>query len=505
MNLRPAALLALSLASSAPLSALEPGYRLEEILTASSPSASSRDAAWKPGDGVTLEVSGLAWIGPDRLGVTVRKGEVWFLDGVLGDDLSKVTYHRFASGLHEPLGLLPDGDGFLVVQRTEMTRLRDTDGDGVADEYLSAARGWRVSGNYHGYAYGPERDGADNLWITTNVDMGERAANATPWHGWALVADGRGGVLPMAAGLRSPCGLGRNRAGDFFVSDQQGTWVAATPIHHLRRGAFYTNPEGLAPQERPDSPVHLSAPVPENIPYPDAVRALPEMVPAAVWLPYNKMGRSATDLELLDQAGRFGPFDGQLLVGEFTNAAVNRVSLEQVDGVYQGACFPFLSGFPAAVVRLAFAPDGTLFVGLTNRGWSSLGNRSYGLVRVRRTGSPGFVYRDMRATPDGFDLTFTEPLDPVSAADPGTYNLESYTYLYSGAYGSEEIHKQSHPVESVTLHPDGLGVRLLVPGLRELHVHELRAPALRSRSGAALVSPDAYYTLNRIPHSSVTE
>jgi len=55
------------------VSAIEPGYEAFEIYTASSPS-SSRDATWKPGDGVTLEVSGLTWIGPDRLGVTVRKG-----------------------------------------------------------------------------------------------------------------------------------------------------------------------------------------------------------------------------------------------------------------------------------------------------------------------------------------------------------------------------------------------------------------------------------------------
>jgi hypothetical protein len=142
--LRRLSLLCLSAFTSLPLIAIEPGYLALDLYTASSPS-SSRDATWKPGDGVTLEVSGMAWIGPDRLGVTIRKGEVWFLDGVLGDDPSKIRYHRFASGLHEPLGLLPDGDSFLVVQRTEMTRLRDLNGDDVADQYLTAAKGWNVT------------------------------------------------------------------------------------------------------------------------------------------------------------------------------------------------------------------------------------------------------------------------------------------------------------------------------------------------------------------------
>ncbi len=481
-----------------PLSAIEPGYEALDIYTASSPS-SSRDTTWKPGDGVTLEVSGLTWIGPDRVGVTIRKGDVWFIDGVLGDDLTKVTYHRFASGLHEPLGLLQDGDDFLVVQRTEMTRLRDSDGDGVADEYLTAARGWDVTGAYHGYAYGPERDGKGRLWLSINLDMGDLSNNKLPWHGWALVADGKGGVIPMAAGLRSPCGLGANLEGDMFATDQQGTWVAATPVHHLRKGVFYTNQEALPTLQHPDSPVKIEGPPPKDVTYPEAVRTLPQMAPATVWLPYNKMGRSGTDIQVIDQGGKFGPFDGQLLVGEFTNSAISRVFLEKVGGEYQGACFPFLSGFPAAVVRLAFAPDGSLLVGMTNRGWSSLGSRSYGLTRVRQKGELAFAIREMRAQPDGFELAFTEPVDAKTAADPASYTMKSYTYLYSGAYGSDEIETKPHKIESAVVSEDGLSVRLRITGLRELHVHELRAEGLRSGKGEPLLYPDAYYTLNRIP------
>jgi glucose/arabinose dehydrogenase len=479
--------------------AIEPGYEAKEIYTAASPS-SSRDATWKPGDGVTLEVSGLTWIGPDRLGVTIRKGEVWFVDGVLADDPSQASFHRFASGLHEPLGLLQDGDSFLVMQRAELTRLRDSDGDNLADEYLTAASGWNVSGNYHGYAYGPERDGEGRLWISTNLDMGERANNNAPWRGWAMVANDDGSVTPMAAGLRSPCGLGTNLEGDMFVTDQQDTWVAASPIHHLRKGVFYTNPEGIAAQEHPASPLKMKLPVPSNITYPEAVRAIPEMAAATVWLPYNKMGRSTTDIQVINQDGKFGPFDGQLLIGEFTNSAISRVFLEKVKGEYQGACFPFLSGFPAAVVRLTFAPDGSLFVGMTNRGWSSLGNRSYGLTRVRQQGPLPLAIREMKATPTGFLLSFTEAIDPTSAADPASYRMESYTYLYSGAYGSDEINKEDHRILSATPAADGLSVELKIENLRELHVHELHLPGLRSAaSQQPLLYPVAYYTLNQIP------
>jgi len=78
------------------------------------------------------------------------------VDGVLDKSPDKLEYKLFASGLHEPLGLLRDGKSLLTTQRTEVTRLSDLDADGVADEYLSAGRGWNVSGSYHGYAYGPK-------------------------------------------------------------------------------------------------------------------------------------------------------------------------------------------------------------------------------------------------------------------------------------------------------------------------------------------------------------
>ncbi len=477
---------------------LNPPYAITDILTADSPS-DSRSKDWKPGSGIPLEVSGMDWTADGRLAVVIRKGEVWMLEGALSESPEKRLFKRFASGLHEPLGALWEGDSLLVTQRTEVTRLRDRDGDGVADEYLTAGRGWNVSGAYHGYAYGPKRDGKGNRWVTLNVDMGDHSANEKAWRGWAGIVDAKGEFQPMAAGMRSPCGLGANGEGDMFCVDQQGTWVPATPIYHLRKGAFFLNPEGIASQERPDSPLKLSGPVPAKVPYPEAVHGLREMCPPAVWLPYNKMGRSGTDLALCPSDGRFGPFNGQLLVAEFTDAKIGRVFLEKIDGHYQGAAFPFLSGFASGIVRLLFAPDGSLMVGMTSRGWSSLGTKSYGLQRVVWNGVSPFAIREMRALRDGFELHFTKPVDSKSAGNPAAYRMSNYTYLYSSAYGSEEIQTETNRIVAAAVSPDGLRVRLKVEGLRELHVHELHAEGVRAQSGELLDHSDAYYTLNRIP------
>ena len=475
-----------------------PSYEIVDILTASTV-ADTRAKDWKPGDGLALEVSGMDWTADGKLALTIRKGEVWLLDGVLAPKPDRVTYQRFASGLHEPLGLLRDGKDLLVTQRTETTRLRDTNGDGVADEYLTAGAGWNVSGSYHGYAYGPKRDGLGRLWVTLNVDMGDHSDNRAPWRGWGGVLGEGGRFIPMVAGLRSPCGLGANLAGDMFCVDQQGTWIPTTPIYHLRAGAFFLNPEGIASEKLPASPVRLSAKLPEKRPYPEALKALPEMRAPAVWMPYNKMGRSGTDLAVCAAGGRFGPFDGQMFVAEFTDAKVSRVFMEKVDGEYQGACFPFVGGFAAGIVRLSFAPDGSLMVGMTSRGWSSLGTKAYGLQRLRYTGVVPFAIKEMKARPDGFELTFTKPVDKVRAADVASYRMTSHTYLYSGAYGSEEIQVAPNAIVSAQVAADGLGVRLKVDGLREHHVHELHADGLRSVGGEALDHADAYYTLNRLP------
>ena len=487
-------------------------YRLIDVSTARS-SSESRSKYWKPApDGLALEVSGMTWLDDDRLAVAIRKGEVWILEGVYDDPPSKVTYKRFASALHEPLGLLYHNGDLYTAQRSELTQLRDTDGDDVADEYLTAAKGWGVTGHYHEYAYGPKLDGDGNLWITLNIGLGlkgEQLKRVLPnaalgyrqgkWRGWGMKLTPQGKLIPVCAGMRSPSGIGANSAGDMFYTDQQGNWVGTNTLHHMRTGAFFHHADALASMNEPGSPIQGVDEVPSGLPFPVAIDKFKPLRPPAVWFPYKKVGQSATDIVLDQSGGAFGPFSGQLFVGEFTQAGLNRVFLEKVDGEYQGACFPFRLGFASAVLRLLQGKDGSLFVGLTNRGWSSLGNASYGLQRLVWTGKTPFEIQEMRAIPDGFELRFTLPVDPASATNVESYQLTSYTYLYHSSYGSDEVQVKTPRVVSARLSQDRLRVRLTIEGLRELFVHELDASGVRSENGKPLLHPDAYYTLNRIP------
>lgn len=488
-------------------------YRLISVVTAETTS-SSRSKDWRPGDdGPALEVSGLEVLPNGKVAVAIRKGEIWLLDNVYEDPPTNVGFHRFATALHEPLGLLCDGDdAFYTVQRSELTRVADLDGDQVADEYRTIAKGWGVTGHYHEYAYGPERDVDGDLWLTLNIGLGLKGEQLKRtvlepslgyrqgrWRGWGMKVSADGKLQPVCAGMRSPSGLGANAVGDMFYTDQQGNWVATNSLHHMRPGAFYHHAEALASMHLPGSTIEDVKQVPNGLPYPDAMNAFPQLRPPAVWFPYKKAGQSATDIVLDSSGGKFGPFAGQLFVGEFTQAAIHRVFLEQVNGEYQGTCFPFRSRFASAVLRLAQGDDGSLFAGLTNRGWSSLGDASYGLQRLVWTGRVPFEMQEVHAEADGFTVRFTKPVDRETAGRTDSWQLSSHTYLYHSTYGSDEIQKRRLTVQRADVSEDGLSVRLRVAGLRELFVHEIHAPGVTSMRKESLLHPFAWYTLNQIP------
>src|SRR5437667_202092 len=82
---------------------------------------------------IILEVGGLAMRPDGKLLACTRRGEVWLISNPNAEAPDKVQFKLFASGLHEALGLSVDGKDVYVVQRPELTKLIDRDGDDVAD------------------------------------------------------------------------------------------------------------------------------------------------------------------------------------------------------------------------------------------------------------------------------------------------------------------------------------------------------------------------------------
>jgi len=446
-------------------------------------------------DDLKLEVSGMATLPEDRMAIAIRKGEVWIADKLSTDN---PVYKQFASGLHEPLGLaLHKGDLF-TVQRSELTRLRDTNFDGRADEYLTFAKGWGVTGNYHEYAYGPAVDGEGNLWVALNCSIGKGPNPNNLWRGWSLRVKPDGSWAPISGGLRSPSGIGINLDGDVFATDQQGNWFPTCPLVHVKLGAFHGHADALQFTSNPEATFKLNQPLPKNLTVADAAKRIPAYQLPAVWFPYRKMGMSTTDILADSTQGKFGPFSGQMFCGEFTMSFVSRVFLEKVRGEYQGACFRFRDGLDCAALRLQWGLDGSMYIGQSNRGWNSLGTKSYGLQRLQWTGKVPFEIKRMSVTRQGFRLSFTQMFDFNTAVRANSYNLKSYTYPYQSRYGGEPVDMKIHELKFVKLDESGLFIDLAVDELREGYVYELHAHGVRDHKGSKLLHPEAYYTLNRV-------
>lgn len=450
--------------------------------------------------GVVLEVGGLQAMPDGRLYVATRFGDIWLVEDSLAEAPAQPRWTLFAQGLHEVLGLAWRDGWLFATQRGEVTRLQDLDGDGRADVVETYADGWGLTGDYHEYAFGSKFDAAGNMLVVLCL-TGSFTSEA-PYRGWCVEVQRGGRVVPFASGIRSPGGIGTNALGHFFYTDNQGPWNGTSGLKHLVRGKFMGHPGGnrwydlpavqAALGARPAEPRSGSRMVPE-------AERIPELVPTAILFPYNKMGQSASGLACDGTGGRFGPFAGQLFVGDQTHSTVMRVFLERVDGVYQGALFPFREGYGSGNLALEFAADGSLFVGGTDRGWGARGGKPFALQRTVWTGRTPFAVHEMRAMPDGFELRFTEPVDAATAASTGSYKLTTYTYLYRADYGSPEVDATTPTLREARVAPDGRSVRLVVDGLQPGHVHELLLPGIRSRAGVPLLHAQAYYTLNRIP------
>ena len=429
--------------------------------------------------GIAPEVSAVGFTREGDLVLCFRRGYIYIRDR------NTLEYRRFASGLHTPLGIIAgDRDDFYVAQLPELTRVADTDGDGRADLFETICDDWGVSGNYHEFISGPLRDAQGNTYVSLgSTSFGNRAlpqqpvrgtltlrgrlsespaqgqVNATghyspvSYRGWIVKIGPDGTLTPFACGFRQPNGIVLDADGELFAVDNQGDWVGTSPLHHVTFGAFHGHPSSLNWDESfgmdpVDAPIALLR----------RRRKMP-----AIQFPQDDMAGSTAQPLFDTTEGKFGPYAGQLFIAEWTHPRILRAKLEKVNGVYQGACFIFLEGEGLEVAnnRMAFAPDGSLYVAQTSRGW---GTRE-GLQQVVWTGKTCMDILDMKLTKEGFALTFTKPVNPETALDPAAYPFIHYFYQYHGEYGSDKMDVTPARVIKVRLSENRLTVRLTLEGL----------------------------------------
>jgi cytochrome c551/c552 len=474
-------------------------------------------------EGIILEVGGLVNMPNGDLAISTRRGDVFIVENPTS---SRPYFRKFASGLHEILGLAYKDGALYCAQRGELTKLIDNNQDGKADVY-ETIYSWPLSGHYHEYSFGPKIASDGSFFVTANVAFGSeewwRGESRVPWRGWTMRITEDGKMEPWATGMRSPAGIGLLND-ELFYTDNQGDWMGSGALWKVEKGDFLGHPGGLAWTGMPNSPLKLTEAQfnskidprkvknekgryikPENVVNEefktlfDMKKEFPELRLPAVWLPHGVLGISNSE-PLTIPKGHFGPFEGQVLVGDQGMSMLSRVFMEKVNGEYQGASFMFRSGFRSGVLRMSWARDSSLFIGETNRGWGSAGEANEGLQRLVWNKKTPFEMKAVRAMPDGFEIEFTLPVDQKSAEDLASYSVESYIYKYQPVYGSPPVNLENHAIKGVKLSADGLKARIIVDNLRRYYIHTIKLDGLRERDNFySLVHPTAYYTLNNIP------
>ena len=447
--------------------------------------------------GVPMRPGGMEMLPDGRLAVGTRRGDIYFVKGAF-DSPPKPEFQLFASGQDEIFSLAWKDGAMTSTSWGEVTRITDIDGDGVADNYDTLTSNWGYAEG-HEFAFASKPDPSGNIWVALGLSGSYESHNL--FRGWAVKVTPDGKMIPICSGLRSPGGVGANAEGAMFVIESQGPWNGCCSLKHIKEGGFLGHPASYnwypyvpgmkAPANEPNSDSRMAV----------EKRRVPELVPPAVRFPYIKMGRSISGFRLDKTGGKFGPFANQLFLGDYTLSIILRATTEQINGVWQGACYPFREGLASGTMNVEFSPTGQLIAGgfTTNTQWPVRGTEPFALQRIDWTGIVPFEIKEINIKKDGFLFHFTKPVDPVVAAVTDNYTISTYTHIYHGGYGSPEVDQTTPRVTKAVVSPDGLSVMLSLDKITEDHIHDFDLAKITSPDGQHLLHNKAYYTVNEIP------
>ena len=416
--------------------------------------------------------TGLDFLPDGRVAMCTCHGDVWLVQ--VDEAAGKCHWQRFATGLYQPLGLRVVGGKIVVIERGQLTRLHDDNGDGEADFYECVNNDWHTGGGEHSYDTCLETDPAGNFYFFKTGDT------ETPTGGCLMrvAADGSAATV-YCTGFRHPIGLGISPTGIITGADQEGNWMPATRIDQYRPGGFYG-----------DMRAHHRA-VPPKL-YDGPLCWLPREVDNSaggqVWVPDN----SAWPLAGLPLHLSYGRCKAFVLLRQ------------DLGDVIQGGAADLHLNFLSGVCRGRFHPqDGHLYVCGLN-GWQTSAKADGCLQRARLTGRPLDVPVKLEVVADGVKLTFTRPLDRAKAGDPGNYRAAWWNYHWSGEYGSKRYRPSTGgegqddlPVRAADVSADGRTVLVKVGPVR---------PVMQMQVGYNVAAADGtkvvgavYLTVHRAP------
>ncbi len=395
-----------------------------------------------------VRFSDLQFFPDGRCALVTFDGDVWIAKAAKGNP-DQWKWNRFASGLHEPLGLEIVEDSIYVFDRNGICKLVDKDQNGEADFYENFSNVVAQSAETREFAQGIVAKKGGGFFLAKGGQVGSTRGklNGTVVE---ISKDGRSFEV-ISTGLRQPY-IGYNPETEVLTaSDQQGHWKPATPIYRIEKNRYF----GFQPAKLKDKAKH-----PASIDAPE------------IWIPHfvNQSGASQIWLGESDQMGEL---NGSLIHIGYNRPEMFKVYLQENGN--QGAVFPLLSGFPSGVLNGAVNPvDGLLYL-CGFEIWGTSGADISGFFRVRPGEKKSWHPEKILAGKRGVMLTFREKLDPSAAKVLANYTADRWNYKQTHNYGSGnykldgEPGQEGLPVTSAYVSDDGKSLFLGIPDMQASH------------------------------------
>ncbi|HSH15724.1 MAG TPA: hypothetical protein VLD18_06810, partial [Verrucomicrobiae bacterium] len=407
-----------------------------------------------------VRLADLAFFKDGRAAAVTFDGDVWMVAG-LDDDLKAVQWRRFASGFHEPLSLCVRAEELFVNDRNGIWRVIDSDGNGEADIHELFSNAFAQTAETREFATGirPAPDGAFII-----AKGGQQSSTLGRHNGTVLrvAPDGRAAEV-LGWGLRMPFIGVHPRTGLVTASDQQGHHVPSTPLHIIRDGQYYGFLTGLETSGSYPAPI----------------------ADALTWIPHpvNPSGVSQVWLS----GARMGPLNDALIHLGYYRPEIFLVRRQDRASRPQAAVMSLTRALEFSPLNGMVNPrDGQLYV-IGFQIWGTEARQISGLARVRYTGLPNHLPREVVAMDKGILLRFDEALDETQATLPANFSAELWNYRRTADYGSPHYKRDgSKGQETMTpssayLSRDGRSVFVGIPNME---------PVMQMRLGWALTSKE---------------
>ncbi len=438
--------------------------------------------------------TGFAWQPDGTMIVTSLRGNVWQVHDRDGNGFPE-SAHIMADELAAPFGAYATQEYVDVINKYGLVRLFDHDRDGFAERAETVASGWGHTADYHDWALGLPRTASGNYLVTLSCQQDNRSEAAAYLRGKVVELKPREptrenpqpfSVEVFSGGHRFPIGIAMNQSGEAFVTDNQGNYNPFNELNHLQRGVRYGF---INANER--SPGFA-----------------PKLTPPAIDIPHP-WTRSVNGICFLESAGdsiaAFGPFAGHLIGCEYDTRRLVRMSLQKVGSTFQGAIYPFSldpndSGESLlGPISCGVSPKGKLVVGnIRDSGWGA-GQNIGNIVQFdfdRQALPPGIA--EIRALPQGFQISFTKPLPAERISNHNNYVISSFTRTSTPEYGGDDQQRSVEAVVNLEPAADRLSVKLKLGNLKQDFVYEFHLDAL-ANEGQRFFPAEAYYTMREIP------